>query len=173
MIKFKSKLKQHVAEDWGNLRTGMPFLPTYCFNKYDSAEHGLGLTKWPHKGIDIALRCVSHCKADGKLKNISFRRDSWLVIHEEDTMDDIRDLLDGENNTRETEDAIKIDSARLFTGEHIDQWELELLGMPQRGSAKLYRFTDGQISQFLDASPLTRPKERKVFMEAHVVPNSP
>lgn len=172
MAKFKSVLKQHIAEDWRNLRTGMPFLPTYCFNKYDPAEYGLGLTTWPSKGIDVAVRCVNHYETDGKLKNLSFRRDIRLVIKQEDTMDDIREFVDDEINARESEDGVKIDSARLFEREHRDEWEWEFWVMPQRGSTKLYQFRDGDITQFVDGSEETRRKDRKVFMEAHVVPKS-
>ncbi|KAK4504944.1 hypothetical protein PRZ48_002907 [Zasmidium cellare] len=170
MAKFKRVLKQHVAEDWGNLRTGMPFLPTYCYNKYDPAEHGHGLKKWPRKGIDVAVRCVNHYEADGEFKNLSFRRDIRIVIKEEDPMDEIYDFLNGEIDAEETEDGVKIDSKRLFADEHRHEWEWQLWVMPQRDSTNLYRWTEGDLSQFCDGSPLTRPKDRKVFMEAHVVP---
>lgn len=172
MAKFKDVLKQHIAEDWGNLRTGMPCLPTYCFNKYDPAEYSLGLTRWPSKGIDVAVRCVNHYEGDGMLKDLSFRRDIRLVIKQEDTMDDIREFLDDEINARETEDGVKIDSARLFEREHRNEWEWEFWVMPQRGPTKLYRLTDGAITQFLDDSEETRRKDRKVFVEAHVMPKS-
>lgn len=167
--KFKSRLRQHIDENWGNFTTGMPFLPTFCFNKFDPTEHRLGLTTYPKKGIDVAVRCVNHYEADNKLKDLSFRRDIRLVIMKEDTMDDIREFINDEINAKETEDGVKIDSARLFERQHQDRWEWQLWVMPET-LRKLYRFEDGSIARFLNEQKGSRPKEKMVYMEAHVVP---
>lgn len=168
IAKFKKLLRQHLAEVWGNQR--MPFLPTYCFHKFDPAEHGLGLSKWPKKGIDVAVRCVNQYD---KLKNVAFRRDIRLVIMPEDTMDDIREFVDEEINTMETEDGVKINSARIFEDQHRDEREWQFWVMPQTGPKKLYRFDEGKISRFLSEANEIRPRDKKVYMEAHVMPKNP
>ncbi|KAI5358017.1 hypothetical protein Slin15195_G063470 [Septoria linicola] len=89
---FLEKFKQLVDSgdnDDQQLGSGVPFLPMYCYNKYEPKEHGHGLEVWPLNDVDIAVSCINKYDAPGQLRDIHFPRDTRLVVVESDELQDV------------------------------------------------------------------------------------
>lgn len=167
--KFIARLRKHVQEGGESLGSGMPFLPKYCYNTYKPKEHCLGLKEWPKQGIDVAIRCVNHYKPDC-LIDLAFPPDNRTYFEDGETFHDIVRQIKEEIEFEGFEDDVSVNSGLLFKEPHADQWDMELWVMPQRGPRKLYRYTQGDLTQFLDPSTKTRTRDKRIYMEAHIVP---
>lgn len=166
--KFIARLRKHIQEGGENLGNGMPFLPKYCYNTYKAAQHCLGVKEWPKQGIDVAIRCVNHYKPDC-LPKIAFPPDNRTYFESGETLQDVVTQIKEEIDFEGLEDDVEVNSALLFKDPHAGQWDIALWVMPQRGPKKLYRYTEGDLTQFLDPSTKTRTKDKRLYMEAHII----
>lgn len=167
---FSSMFKKYVEEkeEDDTLGSGVPFMPTFCYNVFQPGEFGLGLKKWPKHGVELAVRCVIHNVEVRDLRTVSFPRDIRLSIRESDELEDLRGYISKHINVAGMQDGVMVDSDKLFTSRHRPQWTMEFWVMPQ-GHRKLYRFARGKLSQFLDPSDETRREDKRLYCEAHII----
>lgn len=155
-------------EPGDTLGSGLPFLPTLCYNVFRAEDFGLGIGTWPKHGVDVAVRCVSQCATGRRKPPLQFPRDIRLTIREEDGLEglcnDVLECIDVEG----LQDGVLVTSNKLFDPEH-ESWTVELWVMPQ-GQRKLFRYIQGKLDQFLDGSDKTRVLDKRLYCEAHIIP---
>lgn len=163
-------LEKHIRDGASEPGSGVPFLPCYNFNIFKPDQYGLGVREWPQRGIDIAVRCVNHFRPDPALKHVYFPPDIRLEIERQDTVETIKAAICQEIDKTGFEDGVRTNSATLFMPKYRGCWDMELWAMPQKdGPQKLFRYTEGRLTQFLSASPKVRSKDKRLYMEAHFV----
>ncbi|KAI7337177.1 hypothetical protein KC315_g2437 [Hortaea werneckii] len=170
---LQRRLEKRIEEEWPEPGSGIPFLPKYCFNNYQPSPDSV--PEWPKHGIKVAVRCVNWLTHEGQLKDIRFPPDLQLVIDKQDTIEDVRDIIKQEIDHKGTEDGVKVNSATLFKPPLAKTWELELWVLPQHpdnpdGQGKLHRYTSGRLLTFLSTSGRVRKNDKRLYMEAHIVP---
>lgn len=164
------RVQQHIADGSEEPGSGLPFLPPHTLNTYEPKLYGMGLQQWPRRGIDVAVRCVNRLQ---DVKNISFPRNLRFDIEESDTVESINEVICSEIRRREDQHGIAIDSGQLFERRHNKKWAMELWVLPQRpGPCKLFQYKEGKLSAFLSPSLRVRKKDKRLYMEAHIVPVS-
>lgn len=146
--------------------SGIPFLPTYCYNEYSAQDLGMGLAKFPIQGIDVAVTMVNHYEG---IRHVAFPRDIRIVVDGGDEMEDIVELLRELIHRRGRQDGASFDSEQLFRSEHRGRWGMIFWVMPQTGPRKLYRFTKGKLHQFLSSALTVRTRDKRLYLEAHIV----
>lgn len=146
--------------------SGIPFLPTYCYNKYSAQDLGMGLANFPIQGIDVAVTMVNHYEG---IRHVAFPRDIRIVVDGGDEMEDIVELLRELIHRRGRQDGASFDSEQLFRSEHRGRWGMIFWVMPQTGPRKLYRFTEGKLHQFLSSALTVRTRDKRLYLEAHIV----
>ncbi|KAI7128412.1 hypothetical protein KC335_g3238 [Hortaea werneckii] len=169
---LQRRLEKRIEEGWEEPDSGVPFLPKYSFNHFQPSLDSLAA--WPKYGIPVAVRCVNWLTSERSTKDIRFPPDLQLTIDEKDTIEDIRKIILQEINRKRTESGVKVNSAALFKPPLAETWELELWVMPQSPDnpdfqGKLHRYTSGRLLTFLSTSPTQRKKDKRLYMEAHVV----
>ncbi|KAK4630889.1 hypothetical protein CLAFUR4_03831 [Fulvia fulva] len=165
---FLARLRKHIEAGASSQLTGMPFLPTYCLAPWDPRKHDhLVLKKWPKSNVEIAVTIVNrHTDFDG----VTFPRDIRWAIDEPEEVSQICHAIMKDMNTQGVRDGIPVDSTRLFNKQDRKKWCLALWVMPQFGPRKLFRYVEGNVLQFLDGTNKVRPTDKKLYVEAHVVP---
>lgn len=146
--------------------SGIPFLPTYCYNEYSAQDLGMGLANFPTQGIDVAVTMVNHYEG---IRHVAFPRDIRIVVDGGDEMEDIVELLRELIHRRGRQDGASFDSEQLFRSEHRGRWGMIFWVMPQTGPRKLYRFTEGKLHQFLSSALTVRTRDKRLYLEAHIV----
>lgn len=146
--------------------SGIPFLPTYCYNEYSAQDLGMGLADFPIQGIDVAVTMVNHYEG---IRHVAFPRDIRIVVDGGDEMEDIVELLRELIDRRGRQDGASFDSEQLFRSEHRGRWGMIFWVMPQTGPRKLYRFTEGKLHQFLSSALTVRTRDKRLYLEAHIV----
>lgn len=146
--------------------SGIPFLPTYCYNEYSAQDLGMGVAKFPIQGIDVAVTMVNHYEG---VRHVGFPRDIRIVVDGGDEMEDIVELLRELIHRRGRQDGASFDSEQLFRSEHRGRWGMIFWVMPQTGPRKLYRFTEGKLHQFLSSALTVRTRDKRLYLEAHIV----
>lgn len=146
--------------------SGIPFLPTYCYNEYSAQDLGMGLADFPIQGIDVAVTMVNHYEG---IRHVAFPRDIRIVVDGGDEMEDIVELLRELIHRRGRQDGASFDSEQLFRSEHRGRWGMIFWVMPQTGPRKLYRFTEGKLHQFLSSALTVRTRDKRLYLEAHIV----
>lgn len=146
--------------------SGIPFLPTYCYNEYSAQDLGMGLANFPIQGIDVAVTMVNHYEG---IRHVAFPRDIRIVVDGGDEMEDIVELLRELIHRRGRQDGASFDSEQLFRSEHRGRWGMIFWVMPQTGPRKLYRFTEGKLHQFLSSALTVRTRDKRLYLEAHIV----
>ncbi|GAB1736359.1 hypothetical protein NU219Hw_g7021t1 [Hortaea werneckii] len=169
---LQRRLEDRIKDGWPEPGSGVPFLPKYCFKNYQPSPHSVA--EWPKHGIKVAVRCVNWLAHEGQLTDIRFPPDLQLVIEEQDTIEDIRDIINQEIDCKRTEHGVKINSATLFKPPLAKTWELELWVLPQHpenpdGQGKLHRYASGRLLAFLSTSSGMRKNDKRLYMEAHIV----
>ncbi|KAK5116553.1 hypothetical protein LTR85_009178 [Meristemomyces frigidus] len=165
------RIEEHIAGNFFEPASGVPFLPTYTCNVYRPESYGLGVQIWPKYDIDVAVRCVNHLDYTTELKGLALPQDIRLEIEKHDTMDDIRAIIVCRLNRNDRQFGVKVNSSILFEGRHAGKWEIDLWAMPQQpGPRKLFRYWESKLTQFLSISPKVRKKDKRLYMEAHIVP---
>lgn len=165
------RVSKYFNEEVGErLPNDLPFLPTLCYNVFRAADFGLGMNVWPKKDIDLAVRCVNHYTPTRDVQFLEFPRDIRLTIKEREGLDDLCIDVSGCIDFSGMKDGVKVNSKIIFSPRHRGKWEMQFWVMPQR-QRKLYRYTQGQLSQFLDdSSDVRRRWDKKLYLEAHIVP---
>lgn len=169
--KFVKRLKQHMANGGFSLGSGVPVMPAYSEKKFRPRQHkNLGLTKWPKQDVDIAVRIVDHYSASiASIKEISFPWDIRLAVTRDDSIATIKRDICKKINMRGEEDEQPVTSSQIFGKRHRDRWEMELWVMPQTGPKRLYQWVEGDILEFLNRTDRVRTKDKKLYVEAHIV----
>ncbi|PPJ53151.1 hypothetical protein CBER1_11668 [Cercospora berteroae] len=165
-VKLLEQLLDDEDED-AQMGSGIPFLPTNCYNGYQPTEHGLGLLSWPKRGIDVAATFVD--KYDG-ISNLKFPQDIRIIVEEGDAFQDIIECLLQEINRQGREHGTYFNSARLFRSEHRAKWQVKLWIMPQTKQRKLYQYTSGDLLQFLSPALTIRQDDKRLYVEAQIIP---
>ncbi|GIZ36879.1 hypothetical protein CKM354_000034500 [Cercospora kikuchii] len=148
----------HDEDGDAQMGSGIPFLPTYCYNKFRPTEQGLGLLSWPKHGIDVAATFVDRY---GGARNLKFPHDIRIIVEEGDGLEDIIECLLQEINRQGWEHGTYFNSARLFRPEHRGKWKVKLWIMPQTNQRKMYQYLSGDLLQFL--SPAITDVIEKLF----------
>ncbi|KAI6801284.1 hypothetical protein KC363_g3481 [Hortaea werneckii] len=169
---LQRRLEKRIEEGWEEPDSGIPFLPKYCFNHFEPSSDSL--VAWPKYKIPVAVRCVNWLTSERSTKDIRFPPDLQLITDEKDTIEDIRKIILQEINRKRTEIGVNVNSAALFKPPLAETWELELWVMPQSPDnpdfqGKLHRYTSGRLLTFLSTSPTQRKKDKRLYMEAHIV----
>lgn len=175
--------------------SGMPFLPSYCFNKLDEAKHGAqrGINS---KGasredeVHVAVRCVSHLKSPiayrpagpdfiwfpDILLSIPVTRGAKTVCKRALGVLKASDVTTkvGEDNAKEL-----YSSSALWERRLLGKWAVQIWVSPQRDGGehkerKMYCLTRAQGEKrplwwFLDTE-LWKKGDRRLYVEAHLVP---
>ncbi|KAF2207758.1 hypothetical protein CERZMDRAFT_88231 [Cercospora zeae-maydis SCOH1-5] len=149
--------------------SGIPFLPTYCYNEFRPAELGIGLLKWPKRGIDVAATFVN--KYD-RIKKLTFKRDVRVVVEKGDGFDDVVACLLKEIDCKGWEHGICSNSAQLFGDKHRGKWKVLLWVMPQLEQRKLYRYTSGDLLRFLSPALTVRTTDKRLDVVLQYRPSS-
>lgn len=172
-VQFLKRLKRLIDdEDENQMGSGVPFLPSYCYNVYRADEFGLGMACFPKQGIDVAVTFINKFDACDKVRHVAFPRDVRIVVDEKDGVSDIVELLRTLINRRGKQDGATFDSDKLFAPEHAGKWDLQLWVMPQNGPRKLYRYDKDKLDQFLSPALTVRTRDKRLYLEAHVVPSN-
>ncbi|PIA99325.1 hypothetical protein CB0940_03533 [Cercospora beticola] len=148
----------HDEDEDAQMGSGIPLLPTYCYNKFRPAQHGLGLLSWPKRGIDVAATFVDRY---GGVRNLKFPQDIRIIVEEKDSLEDVIECLLQEINRQGWEHGTYFNSARLFRAEHRGKWKVKLWIMPQTNQRKMYQYHSGNLLQFL--SPAITDVIEKLF----------
>lgn len=147
---------------------GIPLLPTYCFNTPDSvstfaavAAHGR-----IREHIHIGLRFVNQFN-----NGLVLPVDIQLSFKESDDFQTICQKLG--NTLKDTDrSGGQASPQALFDSAMAGKWDWELWVLPQFEShTKLYRFQDGTLKKFLNASRVAEG-DFSLYTEAHIVPGS-
>ncbi|KAM3423866.1 hypothetical protein BST61_g1262 [Cercospora zeina] len=165
--KLINELVSEEEDEDAQMGTGIPFLPTYCYNEFRSAKLGVGLLEWPKQGVDVAATFVN--KYSG-VKNVTFKRDVRIIVEKGDGFDDVVKCLLKEIDCKGWEYGTCSNSAKLFGDKHRGKWKLLLWVMPQLEQRKLYRYTSGNLLQFLSPALTVRTTDKRLYVEAHIVP---
>ncbi|GAB1732010.1 hypothetical protein NU195Hw_g6259t1 [Hortaea werneckii] len=169
---LQRRLETRIEEGWEEPGSGVPFLPKYCFSKFQPSPDYAAA--WPKHDIPVAVRCVNWLTHERPSKDIRFPPDLQFTIEEKDTIGDIRDIILQEINRKGNKSGVKVNSATLFKLPLANTWDLELWVMPQSPDnpgcqGKLHRYTSGRLNTFLSTSSRQRKHDKRLYMEAHVV----
>ncbi|KAK5118723.1 hypothetical protein LTR85_007929 [Meristemomyces frigidus] len=146
-----------------------PALPPLMFNIFDptSTLPPLGVTTLGKKGVQAAVRFVSHLQAL-VAAGMKFNDNFQLELEESDTQEGILKEIHKELQRD------KSSTKRLYSKRLKDSWNIELWVMPQQpGPQKLFRFptnrpgSSGLVTEFV-SQQLLDEGNRMLYIEAHL-----
>lgn len=175
--------------------SGMPFLPSYCFNKLDEnnqTQQDFGLNgARPEDSIYAAVRCVNHVKAP---KGSGFTGPDFIWFP--DIVLSISATKGGKTVCKRVMDILRASEVRTKVGEQnqknllsssalwkqplSDTWDVQIWVSPQSPGRKnedrrMYCLTrhaeetHTPLWQFLNADAWKK-NDRRLYLEAHIVP---
>ncbi|KAI7277918.1 hypothetical protein KC345_g6322 [Hortaea werneckii] len=121
---LQRRLETRIEEEWEEPGPGVPFLPKYCFNNFQPSPDPVAA--WPKYAIPVAVRCVNWLTHERPSKDIRFPPDLQFTIEEQDTVEDIRDIILQEINRKGNKSGVKVNSATYLKPPLANTWDLEL-----------------------------------------------
>ena len=158
----------------------VPMMPIYTLNAFDPASHGISVMQEP---ADVLVRYVSHMSDadqatdDGRTTDVeSEMQNTQCRIGGRCTAGEIVQQIFRRLEEKAKDEAEEnVNTAALFD-ELGDSWELQLWVLPQESfDKKLYRFPDRPngskdgLGEYMSERKVSK-NDRRVFMEAHIVP---